>query len=313
MPATPSRRTASVHSSPQNSVNREATMKRLRSLLATAAVVCCVSWPTVGYGQGITTAAISGRVADAEGKPLAGVQVSVSNRTTGIARAALSNAEGYFVVSGLQVGGPYRLEAISIGYTNFVLDNLLLTLGQNLNIPIKLEVRAVEIQGLEVLSERTTSQVINSSRTGAEQLVSQHQLNILPTLGRNFTDFIQLSPLVGAGGGATSVGAQNNSFNNIQIDGAIVQDLFGLGSTGQPGGQADARSISIEAVREYQVLAAPYDVRQSGFSGGLINAVTKHGTNDFAGAVYTYYKNLDLVRERIVVDTTSLTFGEFSN
>src|SRR5690606_34530783 len=104
---------------------------------------------------------------------------------------------------------------------------------------------------------------------------------------------LRLSPVVGGGGGATSIGQQNNRFNNIQIDGAITQDVFGLGSTGQPGGQAGARSIALDAVEQYQILAAPFDVRQSGFTGGLVNAVTKAGTNEFQGSAYLYYRDLN--------------------
>ncbi len=289
-------------------------MRFLRSLLASGCVLLIVAFgPRTISAQGVTTAAVSGRVTDAEGRPLPGIPVVLTNLSTGTSRSGLSNAEGHFLVSGLQVGGPYRLQATAIGQAAFTQDDIQLTLGQNLYVPIRMQVQAVQLAALEVISDRTSQQVINPKRTGAEQLVTEHQLANLPTQGRNFTDFIQLSPLVGAGGGATSVGAQNNRFNNIQIDGAIAQDLFGLGSTGQPGGQAGARSISIEAVKQYQVLAAPYDVRQSGFSGGLINAVTKSGTNDWHGSLYGYYKNLDLVRETIVVDTTKLIFGEFAN
>ncbi|HYR09498.1 MAG TPA: hypothetical protein VEQ60_17055, partial [Longimicrobium sp.] len=99
-------------------------------------------------------------------------------------------------------------------------------------------------------------------------------------------------------GPGLSGGGVNNRFNNIQIDGASENDLFGLGTSGQPGGQASGKSISVESVKEYQILLSPYDVRQGNFAGLLVNAVTKSGTNDFDGAVYYFTRNQDLTREQ---------------
>ena len=168
--------------------------------------------------------------------------------------------------------------------------------------------QAVEVEAIVAVAP-SVSQIINPGRTGQELLVSEHAIANLPTLGRNFTDFVDLSPLSGAGTGATAIGSQNNRFNNIQIDGVVTQDVFGLGSTGQPGGQAGARSISIEAVKEYQVIAAPFDVRQSGFTGGVINAVTKTGTNEWQATGYYYHRDESLVRDELL----DIEFGEFTN
>jgi len=270
--------------------------------------------PSPAWSQGITTAAITGRVLDESGQPISGVQITVAHLGTGIARSTLTNSVGQYFLPGLQVGGPYRLEVSTLGFGTEVQEGFSLALGQNLQLNFNLRAQVIELDGIDVTVSRTSREVIRPNRTGAEQLVTEHQIRNLPTISRNFTDFIKLSPLVGAGGGATSVGQQNNRFNNVQIDGALSQDLFGLGSTGQPGGQAGARSISMEAVKEYQVLAAPFDVRQSGFTGGLINAVTKTGTNDFRGSVYGAYRNQDFVRSKLPVDGTDVPFGsEFTN
>ena len=107
-----------------------------------------------------------------------------------------------------------------------------------------------------------------------------------PTLNRNFTDFVALSPQISTKGPGNSGGGQNNRFNGIQIDGSVANDLFGLSSTGQPGGQAGAKQIPLEAVKEYQVLLSPFDIRQGNFTGALINAVTKSGTNEFHGSAF---------------------------
>jgi hypothetical protein len=258
--------------------------------------------------QGITTAAVAGRVTDAQGAPIENIIITIMNQPTGIVSGNVTDEDGRYYVGGLQVGGPYMIEASGLGYAP--VSNVVprLTLGQRLEQNFQLVGQVVEVEGIVAVAP-TTSQIINSSRTGQETLVSERSIENLPTLGRNFTDFVESTPLSGAGGQATSVGAQNNRFNNIQIDGVVTQDVFGLGATGQPGGQAGARSISIEAVKEYQVVAAPFDVRQSGFTGGLINAVTKTGSNEWQATGYYYHRDESLVRDELL----DIQFGEFTN
>jgi outer membrane receptor protein involved in Fe transport len=247
------------------------------------------------------------------GAPVAAAQVSVTNEATGITRGTSTNEQGAYLVPGLPVGGPYRVEVSTLGYANATRRDINLSLGQNLIVNFELRAQALALDAIGVTVDRTQRELINPGRTGAEQLVTQHQIENLPTLSRNFTDFLAVSPQSGAGAGGTSVGGQNNRFNNIQIDGALAQDLFGLGSTGQPGGQAGARSISIDAVREYQVLTAPYDIRQAGFTGGLINAVTKSGTNDWRGSAFMYYRNQDFQRDSLLVGGQMRGVNEFAN
>jgi hypothetical protein len=260
------------------------------------------------HAQGITTAAVAGRVTDDQGAPIENIIVQVTNASTGVVSGGITDENGEYFVAGLQIGGPYTVEASGLGYGAESNTVPRLTLGQRLVQNFQLAQEAVEVAGIVAVAP-TVNEIINPSRTGQETLVSEHAIANLPSLGRNFTDFVESTPLSGAGGQATSVGAQNNRFNNIQIDGVVTQDVFGLGATGQPGGQAGARSISIEAVKEYQVIAAPFDVRQSGFTGGLINAVTKTGTNEWQATGYYYHRDESLVREELLEST----FGEFTN
>ncbi|MFN2383608.1 MAG: carboxypeptidase regulatory-like domain-containing protein [Gemmatimonadota bacterium] len=264
--------------------------------------------------QGVTTAAISGTITNSQtGAPVEGIVVQVVNASTGYANGAVSNDAGRYFVSGLQVGGPYRVEASGLGYGVDIREGLQLTLGQNLPLDFALRPEAVELAAVAVTVDPTVGQIINPGRTGQQTLVTEKMIANRPSIGRNFTDFLGTSPLSGAGGGSTSLAGSNNRFNSIQLDGVVTQDLFGLGSTGQPGGQAGARSISIEAVKEYQVSAAPYDVRKSGFTGGLVNAVTKTGTNEWKASAFGYYRDQDFVRENLTVDGEDITFGEFEN
>jgi hypothetical protein len=258
--------------------------------------------------QGITTAAVAGQVTDDQGAPIENIIVQVTNQSTGIVYGGVTEEDGRYFVAGIQVGGPYSIEASGLGYAAESNTVPRLTLGQRLVQNFQLAQQAIEVEGIVAVAP-TVNEVINPGRTGQETLVSEHAIENLPSLGRNFTDFVDLSPLSGAGAGATAIGAQNNRFNNVQIDGVVTQDVFGLGSTGQPGGQAGARSISIEAVKEYQVVAAPFDVRQSGFTGGLINAVTKTGTNEWQATGYYYHRDESLVRDEL----EEIQFGEFTN
>lgn len=261
------------------------------------------------HAQGITTAAVTGTVTDAAaGTPIENIIVQVTNQATGVVYGSVTEEDGRYFVPGLQVGGPYLIEASGLGYAPASNTVPRLTLGQRLVQDFGLSQQAIEVEGIVAVAPSVT-EIINPTRTGQEQLVSEHAIENLPTLTRNFTDFVDLSPLSGAGGGATAIGSQNNRFNNIQIDGVVTQDVFGLGSTGQPGGQAGARSISIEAVKEYQIIAAPFDVRQSGFTGGLINAVTKNGTNEWQATGYYYHRDESLVRDELL----DIEFGEFTN
>jgi hypothetical protein len=289
-------------------------MKRgIGALLGFALLFTGLGVATPAAAQTATTGVISGRVVDASGTPRGAVEITVRNEATGVVRSTLTNSDGRYLVPGLQVGGPYTVTAEGLGLEALSRSGLQLALGQNLVVDFEMTDQAIELEGFTIEGERSRDQIINPGRTGAEQLVTERQIENMPTISRNFTDFIRLSPVVGGGGGATSIGQQNNRFNNIQIDGAITQDVFGLGSTGQPGGQAGARSIALDAVEQYQILAAPFDVRQSGFTGGLVNAVTKAGTNEFQGSAYLYYRDLNFVRENLVVDQDTFPFDEFDN
>src|SRR6185436_13582017 len=135
------------------------------------------------------------------------------------------------------------------------------------------------------------------ANTGPVSNVSQEAIQNLPTIGRGLDDFTRFNPyfassaIGGTLSNSVSVAGRNNRYNNIQIDGAINNDLFGLAASGAPGGQADTQPIALDAIGEIQLLVAPYDVRQGGFSGGGVNAVTKSGTNTFSGTVYMFTRN----------------------
>src|SRR5262249_56734015 len=112
----------------------------------------------------------------------------------------------------------------------------------------------------------------------------------LPLQGRNFVDLTAVAPLANGNSGGSSIGGQNNRYNNIQIDGGANNDLFGLAASGTPGGQANAKPLSIEAIQEFVVQVSPFDVRQGSFAGGLVNAISKSGTNEYHGSLFGYFQ-----------------------
>lgn len=233
--------------------------------------------------QGVTTGAISGTVTNSQGQALEGAQVQVTNRNTGARAGAITRGDGRYYVSSLEVGGPYTVSLRRIGYAPKDSNGVYVSLGQNARVDFVVSQQAAQLQGVQIVST-TPSSVIGSSHKGVSTTVTDSAIARLPTFNRNFTDFVVLTPQLSTTGPGNSAGGQNNRFNAIQIDGSVASDLFGLGSTGQPGAQAGAKQISLEAIKEYQVLLSPYDIRQGNFTGFMLNAVTKSGSNELHGS-----------------------------
>ncbi|HEX2724041.1 MAG TPA: carboxypeptidase regulatory-like domain-containing protein, partial [Gemmatimonadaceae bacterium] len=260
---------------------------------------------TDARSQGVTTGAITGFITDASGAPLEGVQVAITNRTTGFTQRTVTREGGRYTLTSLEVGGPYSLDARRIGYQPHTRTGIQVQLSQTTRVDVRLEAQAVQLNELEVRA--TTGEIIAPSNTGTKTTVSQQALERSATTTRNLVDFTRAAPQVSSSGPGFSGGGMSNRMNNVQIDGATERDVFGLGSTGQPGGQISAKAISIDAVKEYQILLAPYDVRQGNFGGLLLNAVTKSGTNQFHGSVFQYYRNQDYGRDVPVLRATDFS------
>ena len=195
--------------------------------------------------------------------------------------SAITDGDGRFFISSVRVGGPYTVTATLSGFRSQEQANVTVPLGETISLDFKLPLATV---AETITVEAEVDPVINPSRTGPAANVSTEQLENLPTVSRSLEDFARTSPYfspiaVNAEPGALSVAGRNNRYNSIQIDGAVNNDLFGLSATGAPAGQTESQPISIDAIEELQLLVAPYDVRQGGFSGGGLNAVTKSGTN----------------------------------
>jgi hypothetical protein len=268
-------------------------MKRLL-VSACALVLLGLAAVPAARAQGVTTAAVAGHVTDESGAAVAQAELTLVNGSTGTRYTARSREDGRYSFEVVEVGGPYTLSVRALGFEPKALNAFSLSLSQRLTMDVSLKRSAVEVAGITV--QGNSDPRLSAERTGATTFLSDTALHRLPTLNRSFTDFVNTSPQVAPGPNGRSINGQNDRFNNIQIDGSVNNDLFALGSsTGVPGGAVNERPISLEAVQEFQIQIAPFDVRQGGFVGGLVNAVTKSGTNELHGSAFGYFQNQSFV------------------
>lgn len=236
----------------------------------------------------VTTSGINGKVV-AGSEEVIGATVVAVHTPSGTRYNGITNEKGRYSIQGMRVGGPYTITISYVGYKDEVFENINLVLGETsvFNADMK--------EDAKLLGEVTVTGKAGVGTTGASTQFSKAQIDNTPTVNRNIYDVATLSPLVKANkkGGITIAGT-NNRYNSFQIDGMVSNDVFGLSSGGTIGDQTNANPIALDAVEQIQVVASPFDIRQSGFTGGAINAITKSGTNDFKASAYTYYTNENL-------------------
>lgn len=269
-------------------------MRMIRQLGAVAAAVLALaSGASRAEAQSVTTGAIGGIVTDSVGKPMPGVQIQVVNTSTGYRTAVVTRSNGRYITPSLEVGGPYTVSARAIGYAPQQRTEIFVTLSQSSPVNFTMTTRPVQLARIAITSTRQELE-FGPSRQGTQTRVSDTVIARMPNLNRNVTDFIRLTPQVTVSpGGTPSAAGQNNRFLNVQIDGAGIANRFGLGGSPEVGAQAGGRSISMDAVKEYQVLISPFDVRQGNFTGALVNAVTKSGTNKWQGSAFFFQRDQD--------------------
>lgn len=273
-------------------------MAKTRSfLVALATILLVIGLPSLGSGQ-TTTGGISGIVSGDQGV-LPAAQVQVKSNSTGFSRTVQTGDDGRYFITGLEIGS-YDVIARRLGFTPDTKSQRV-ELGQTAKLDFRLAPQASQLAAVTVRGN-TSADLISPTRMGAQTTITDSALRRSPSLNRNFTDFVGASPQISQKGPGNSGGGQNNRFNAIQIDGSLANDVFGLSSTLQPGGQAGAKQISLEAIKEYQILLSPFDVRQGYFSGFMVNAVTKSGSNTLHGtATYALrseklQRNVDYLR-----------------
>ena len=231
----------------------------------------------------VTTSSLSGMVTigDANGEPIIGATVQAVHEPSGTRYAAVSNVDGRFRIQGMRTGGPYTVTVTYIGFEQKSLKGVQLELGETYNLQVWLSENTNELS--EVLITGKASKFA-AEKTGASTNITSSQITSLPTVSRGITDVTRLSPY---GGNGMSFAGADGRTANFTVDGANFNNNFGL-SDKLPGG---GNPISIAAIEELQVVISPFDVRQTNFIGGGVNAITKSGTNTFKGTAYVYHRN----------------------
>ena len=230
----------------------------------------------------VTTSALGGRVADAQGQPIVGAAVVATHEPSGTVYGVVTNDAGRYTITGMRSGGPYSVEVSCLGYQSVVYTDLVLQLAETSSLNAELKEDS-EMLG-EAMVIAAAASKFSAEKTGAATNISSQQITSLPTVSRSITDVTRLSPY---GGNGMSFAGSDGRTANFTVDGANFNNNFGL-SENLPGGGSP---ISIDAIDELQVVISPYDVRQTNFIGGGVNAITKSGTNTFKGTAYVYHRN----------------------
>lgn len=239
---------------------------------------------TLAYAQ-VTTSSMNGRVTDEKGEPVVGAAVVATHEPSGTVYGAIVNQNGQYTINGMRSGGPYKVEVSSVGYNTLLFKDVTLQLAETYNLSATLKESTEFLEQVVVIG--TAKSKFSNERTGAATNIDNSQIASLPTVSRSITDVTRLSPY---GGNGMSFAGADGRTANFTVDGANFNNNFGL-SEKLPGGGSP---ISIDAIEEMQVVISPFDVRQTNFIGGGVNAITKSGTNTFKGTAYVYHKNENL-------------------
>ena len=252
-----------------------------QSIKCLIAVIAAMFVAVSAFAQ-VTTSSLGGRVCDANGEPVVGAAVIATHEPSGTTYGVVANENGRYTINGMRTGGPYKVEFSCLGYQTVTYTDLSLQLAETFSL------NATMNDDSEMLSEAmvigAAASKFSAEKTGAATNISSSQITSLPTVSRSITDVTRLSPY---GGNGMSFAGADGRTANFTVDGANFNNNFGL-SSGLPGGGSP---ISIDAIEEMQVVISPYDVRQTNFIGGGVNAITKSGTNTFKGSAYVYHKN----------------------
>ena len=254
-------------------------MKQTIKCLFAAFAVMLVS--VVSFAQ-VTTSSLGGRIVDAKGEPVVGVAVMAIHEESGTVYGAITNAEGRYAINGMRSGGPYKVEISCLGYRPLTYTDVNLQLAENFSLNGALEEDAQMLGEAMVVAAPASK--FAAEKTGAATNITSAQITSLPTVSRSITDLTRLSPY---GGNGMTFGGQDGRTANFTVDGANFNNNFGL-NDGLPGG---GNPISLDAIEEAQIVISPFDVRQTNFIGGGVNAITKSGTNTFKGSAYVYHTN----------------------
>lgn len=238
----------------------------------------------------VTTSSVNGKVTDEKGAALIGATVMAVHTPSGTQYAAVVDANGVYRLANVRPGGPYTIEFDMLGYRSLIRKDVVVGLGENYTLNASLSQEGQEIEAIVVTGDGKDSNM-RTSNAGAQTTISTKIMESMPTVSRSMNDLMKLTPQAASTSNGLAVGGGNYRQSYVTVDGAAFNNAFGIGGN-LPGNGAP---ISLDALDQMSVNITPFDVRQSGFTGGAINAVTKSGTNEYKVAVYDYYTSDALI------------------
>lgn len=283
----------------KNQLHRTMQKPHLKSIVVAVLAAVALAFSPSAMAQ-LVSSGLTGTVRGSDGSALSGATVTAVYTPTNATFTAITNPAGRYNFRGLPVGGPYTLTTAATGYADGTVQEIYSVLGSDVEVNVILKSDVLQLEKLVVGGDRTD---LDASATGAGLTISGEQIGNKPTSERSLADMISSSPLVTLRetfgdreeSQITAVG-QNNRYNSIQIDGSRINDLFGLNGTGLA---SFFNPLSLDTIEQLAVQVSPYDVRQAGFTGASINAVTKSGTNQFHGSLYYYFRGDELFGQQL--------------
>lgn len=273
-------------------------MKKLSLILLFLAAVCTAS-------AQVTTSGMNGTVTDQNGQPLVGATVIAEHTPSGTQYGAVTDRNGNYNLQGLRTGGPYTVTFSFVGYQSVEFPDLMLSLGQTLKRDAYLK-DSQELEAVVIRADGKNSSM-NVNRAGAITSISNEQIELMPSVNRSMNDIMRLTPQASSTTSGLAIGGGNYRQSYVTVDGAAFNNMFGIGGNLPSGGTP----ISLDALEQISVSVTPFDVRQSGFTGGAINAITKSGTNELKASAYLYAKSDQLQGDKY--DGGKLSLSEMRN
>lgn len=280
-------------------------IKLMRKLLLLTFFVLTASFGA--FAQGVTTATVSGVIKAQNGELIPGANIIATHVPSGTQYGTASREDGHYNFPAVRVGGPYKIEVSFVGYKTQTKEDVFTQLGQTLVLNFGLADESTNLQ--EVLITGYQDPTMNSDKVGASTNFNVSQIQSLPSIGRDFRDITRLTPQ--AGGSAFSFGGRSPLYNNLSIDGATANNVFGLNAL--PAGQSGATPFSMDAIQELTVSLSPYDVRQGNFTGAGVSAITRSGSNEVNGSAYYFFRNEGLAGKKVDGDKIEVPSFDFKN
>jgi len=258
-------------------------------LLRLVLVIVAFVGITFSVNAQVTTSSMTGTIKDDKGT-LPGASIKATHIPTGTVYTVSTNNDGRFTIGGMRVGGPYTVEISFVGYKAEKQTEIYLKLGEPYLLNVTLLDNSSTLSEVKVVGQSNNT-IMNSSRNGTSTVISKAQIQSLPTITRSVNDLTRLTPQANG----TSIGGGNYRSNNFTVDGANFNNQFGIGQNIPANGSP----ISIDALEQISINVTPFDVRQTGFTGGSVTAVTRSGTNTFSGNAFYTMRGDDQQGKRI--------------